>query len=86
MRKVYESLDEDSMLMVAFTGRTEQHTINLAAANQEEPSLRNNLYKGRCFVKVKTESVDKLEAEIKELYDKVNPGKEMKDENEELQK
>jgi hypothetical protein len=85
VRKTYDNLDDDSMLMVVFTGRTESQKINIAVDIHEESSLRNDLHKGRCFVKIKSDSVDKLEAEIKSLYDSVNPGEVMKEENEEAE-
>jgi hypothetical protein len=70
--------------MVAFTGRSESQAMSFA--DQENSGLRNDLYKGRCFAKIKLDSVDSLESEIKQLYDIVNPGKaeEMGEENEEI--
>jgi hypothetical protein len=83
VRKTYEHLDDDSMIMVVFTGRSESNKTGFATNILEESSLRNDLHKGRCFVRIKSDGVDKLEAKIKSLYDSVNPGQEMKEDNEE---
>ena len=68
--------------MVAFSGRTETK-INLAeceanymkhVGQKEDLVDFNDLFKGRCFLKYKNTEMEELEAKIKILYNKVNPG------------
>lgn len=79
IRQVYANLSDDSLFMVAFTGRSD------AASSASDDKARDGLHKGRCFLKFKCEAMDKLEAEVKELYDLVNgdakPNKEANENN-----
>ena len=60
MRKIYDDLSDNSLLMVVFTGRNdESNRLN----HQETKLLR-----GRCFFKYKCNELDNLNKEIKELY------------------
>jgi hypothetical protein len=71
-------MDDDTLLIVALTGRTDN--INLSdlerkymseEENQSGDFNFNDLFKGRCFLKYKNDELEKLESEIKELYNKV---------------
>lgn len=55
------------MLMVAFTGRTDETNPNRSYAN--------DLLRGRCFLKIKNEQIDQLEEEIGQLFKIVDPNK-----------
>lgn len=65
---MYANLSDDSLFMVAFTGRSD------AVSSASDDKVRDGLHKGRCFLKFKCEAMDELEAEVKELYDLVNNG------------
>lgn len=69
IRKIYDNLSDDSLLMVAFTGRTASD--ELMKSNSEENF--NDLFKGKCFLKYKCDALDSLNQEIKEIYAQVNP-------------
>jgi hypothetical protein len=79
VRHVYDSLNDDTMLMVAFTGRSEFSSKN--QNNLLENQNASDLYSGRCFLRIKSDFIDKLDDEIKELYSKVNPNKKLKVDN-----
>ena len=65
IRKFYEKLDDDSLLMVVFTGRC-------IDKNQELNSETNDMFKGRCLLKYKCNQLDELNEEIKKIYSEVN--------------
>lgn len=73
IRKVYKKLDDDSMLVVALTGRNEQNvpTNFLREKNKNDFSKLN---RGRCFLTIKNLELEKMEKEVKELYHTVYPG------------
>lgn len=71
IRKAYEQLDEDSMLMVVFTGRCELNSL-LNEDNTDHVVSRSELLKGRCFVKIKADSLDEMDAEIRQLKESLN--------------
>lgn len=64
IRKIYDDLGEDSLLMVVFTGRNDESN----KLHQQE----SRLLKGRCFLKYKCTELDELNKEIKELHSIVN--------------
>ena len=66
IRDVYAKLEDDTLFMVAFTGR------NDAVSSASDGKEKDGLHKGRCFLKFKCDAMDKLELEVKELYDLVN--------------
>ena len=68
LRKIYDNLSEDSLFMVAFTGR-DRHMDTLNNCD------RNDFNKGRCFLKFKCLEMERLEMETKELYELVNKNK-----------
>lgn len=53
------------MLMIAFTGRSDEKL--------PERSYSNDLLRGRCFLKIKNDKVEQLDAEIGQLFEIVNP-------------
>lgn len=65
LRQVYDRLEEDSMIMVALTGRIVEKCPNR--------SYSNDLLRGRCFLKIKNDRVEQLDAEIGELFKIVRP-------------
>ena len=67
---MYENMCDDSLLMVAFTGRTEQPRLDDAVDT-------NDFFKGRCFLKHKCVEMEQLDVEVKELYGLVNKNKEI---------
>ena len=60
IRKIYDNLSDDSLLMIAFTGRTASD--ELMKSNSEENF--NDLFKGKCFLKYKCDALDNLNQEI----------------------
>ena len=67
---MYENMCDDSLLMVAFTGRTEQPRL-------DDGMESDDFFKGRCFLKHKCVEMEQLEVEVKELYNLVNKNKEI---------
>lgn len=61
IKKIKKKLDDDSLLMVAFTGR--HSTENDCEIDKKELFL-----KGRCFLIYKCQEIESLEKEIKDLY------------------
>jgi hypothetical protein len=62
VKKLKKKLDDDSLLVVAFTGR---HSIE----NENENNKQEDLFlKGRCFLIYKCKEIEILEKEIKDLY------------------
>lgn len=64
--QVYEQLEDETMVMVAFTGRDKSSR----PAGSGEPDL-GDLNKGKCFLKLKSAEMDSLESQVKELYTKI---------------
>lgn len=67
LRDIYQSLEDDSMIMVAFSGRADDKC--------PDRSYSNDWLRGRCFLKIKNEYVEKLDDEIGELFKMVEPNK-----------
>ena len=64
-----EHLKDDSMLIVVFTGASVPIEVNL-----NEDGIRfaeKDLLNGRCFIKLKNLELEKLESEVKVLYEQV---------------
>lgn len=73
VKKIYKKMDDDSMLVVALTGRDEKNGITNFLGEKKLENC-NKLNRGRCFLTIKNLELDKMENEIKELYDTVYPG------------
>ncbi|RNA33498.1 RNA exonuclease NEF-sp isoform X2 [Brachionus plicatilis] len=73
IKKIYKKLDDDSMLVVALTGRSEK-TGFTDFLGENDMDRFNKLNRGRCFLTIKNLELEKMEKEIKELYDTVYPG------------
>lgn len=69
--EVYANLEDDSLFMVAFTGCSNVDQI----VSTDENIDKTEFHKGRCFLKHKCSEMDKLELEVKELYELVNSNK-----------
>jgi len=70
IRKMYnEQLKDDSMLIVVFTGTPVPIEVNL---NEDGIQFaEKDLLNGRCFIKFKNLEMEKLESEVKALYEQV---------------
>lgn len=74
IREIHSNLADDSILAVAFTGRTVTNSsVNFLSADESSNLNLNDLARGRCFLKLKNDEIDKLELDVKELYDKCYP-------------
>ena len=71
MIDVYENLEDDSLFMVAFTGNSNVDQMESSNENID----KTQFHKGRCFLKHKCSEMEKLELEVKELYELVNSNK-----------
>lgn len=73
IRNVEEQLDNDSMLLVAFTGRKTQDGKPILTEEESTMDDAKSLMRGRCFLNINTRDLDKLEDEVFELYRRVYP-------------
>lgn len=73
VKKIYKKLDDDSMLVVALTGRNEKN-VHTNFLDEKNIDKFNKINRGRCFLTIKNIEIEKMEKEIKELYDTVYPG------------
>ena len=71
--KVYDQLEDDTMVMIAFTGRDK--TVARIDPGDSDPDSQHldfkDLSKGKCFLKLKCTEMDLLECQVKELYQKI---------------
>ena len=70
---VYDQLEDDTMVMIAFTGRDK--TVARIDPGDSDPDSQHldlkDLSKGKCFLKLKCTEMDLLESQVKELYQKI---------------
>ena len=55
--------------MVVLTGRSKKFN---STADEETVDL-NDLFKGKCFLRLKSQEFEELEEKVKTLYNKLNP-------------
>jgi hypothetical protein len=64
IKKIKKKLDDDSLLIISFTGRNFPESYN-------ETDTKDLFLKGRCFLIYKCQEMEILEKEIKDLYNVV---------------
>jgi hypothetical protein len=66
-------MEEDTMLLVAFTGRADESLKNKLKNSNFDLNQLNGLFRGRCFLKIKSTELEKLETDVNQLYHSVYP-------------